>query len=300
MRRMRDFLNRYSHWVMLAPFIVCFTVFILLPVLCAIGLSFTEFDTVQMPRFVGLANYFSIFTQDREFMQYVLPNTIVYALAVGPGGYLLSFVLAWLLSQLSKWPRTILAIVIYTPSILGAVTLKVVWGVIFSGDRNGYLNSLLLSLGVIDEPVLWLTSSQYLMPIMIFVGLWSSMGVGFLAMLSGVLNVNPELYEAAAIDGVHNRLQEIYYVTIPAIRPQMLFSAVMALVNTFNTTGMGVALSGSNPTPGYAGQLVVNHMEDYGFLRYEMGYAAALSVVLLALVWLFSRVAYRLFGERDD
>lgn len=300
MRRMRDFLNRYSHWVMLAPFIVCFTVFILLPVLCAIGLSFAEFDTVQMPRFVGLANYFSIFTQDREFMQYVLPNTIVYALAVGPGGYLLSFVLAWLLSQLSKWPRTILAIVIYTPSILGAVTLKVVWGVIFSGDRNGYLNSLLLSLGVIDEPVLWLTSSQYLMPIMIFVGLWSSMGVGFLAMLSGVLNVNPELYEAAAIDGVHNRLQEIYYVTIPAIRPQMLFSAVMALVNTFNTTGMGVALSGSNPTPGYAGQLVVNHMEDYGFLRYEMGYAAALSVVLLALVWLFSRVAYRLFGERDD
>ena len=300
MKKIKDLLNRHSHWVLLAPFLACLTVFILLPVLCAVGLSFTRFDTVQFPEFIGLDNYISIFTQDRDFMQHVLPNTIVYALAVGPGGYLLSFMLAWLLSQLSKWPRTVLAIVIYSPSILGNVALAVVWGVLFSGDSNGYLNRMLLAWNVIEEPILWLTSPQYLMPIMIFVGLWSSMGVGFLAMLSGILNVNPELYEAAAIDGVHSRLQEIWYVTIPAIKPQMLFGAVMALVGTFNSPGMGVALSGSNPTPQYAGQLIVNHMDDYGFLRYEMGYAAALSVVLLILVWLSSRVAYRLFGESDD
>ena len=193
-----------------------------------------------------------------------------------------------------------LAIIIYLPSTLGSAALTAVWGVIFSGDRAGYLNNLLLSLKVIEQPILWLTSPNYLMPIMIVVGLWSSMGVGFLAMLSGVLNVNPELYEAAAIDGVHSRLQEIYYVTLPAVKPQMLFGAVMAIVNTFNSPGMGVALSGSNPTPQYAGQLIVNHMDDYGFLRYEMGYAAALSVILLILVWLSSRVAYRLFGEKDD
>ena len=300
MRRLKDQANKYSHWILLAPFLICFTLFILLPVICAVILSFTQYDTVQMPKFVGFSNYLSIFTGDREFMQHVLPNTIVYALIVGPGGYILSFLLAWLLSQLSKWPRTILAIIIYSPSVLGAVALKVVWGVIFSGDRNGYLNSLLLSLHIIDQPVLWLTSERYLMPIMILVGLWSSMGVGFLALLSGILNVDSELYEAAAIDGVHNRWQEIFYITIPAIKPQMLFSAVMALVNTFNTSGMGVALSGSNPTPKYAGQLIVNHMEDYGFLRYEMGYAAALSVVLLILVWLFSRVAYKLFGNKGD
>ena len=227
MKKIKDLLNRYSHWVLLAPFLACFTVFILLPVLCAVGLSFTRFDTVQFPEFIGLDNYISIFTQDRDFMQHVLPNTIVYALAVGPGGYLLSFMLAWLLSQLSKWPRTVLAIVIYSPSILGNVALAVVWGVLFSGDSNGYLNRMLLAWNVIEEPILWLTSPQYLMPIMIFVGLWSSMGVGFLAMLSGILNVNPELYEAAAIDGVHSRLQEIWYVTIPAIKPQMLFGAVM-------------------------------------------------------------------------
>lgn len=300
MKRIKELLNRYSHWVLLSPFLVCFFIFILLPVLCAVFLSFTQYDTVQAPRFIGLENYITIFTQDREFMQYVLPNTIVYALIVGPGGYILSFVLAWMLSQLTKWPRTILAIIIYLPSTFSSAALTVVWGVIFSGDSGGFLNSLLLALHVIEQPILWVTSPDYLMPIMIFVGLWTSMGVGFLAMLSGILNVNPELYEAAAIDGVHNRLQEIWYVTLPAVKPQMLFGAVMAIVNTFNSPGMGVALSRTNPTPKYAGQLIVNHMEDHGFLRYEMGYAAALSVILLALVWLASRVAYRLFGEKDD
>lgn len=290
---------RYSNWIIIAPFLICFTIFILLPVLVSFVLSFTKFDSVQMPQFIGLKNYIDIFSNDRQFMQKVLPNTIVYAVIVGPGGYILSFLLAWVLSQLTRWSRTVLAIVFYSPSLLGSVALTAIWSVIFSGDRNGYLNNILLSLNIIDEPVAWLTSSNTLMPIMIFVALWSSMGVGFLAMLSGVLNVDQELYEAAYIDGVKSRVQEIYYVTIPSTKPQMLFGAVMAIVNTFNSTGLGVALSGSNPTPNYAGQLLVNHMDDYGFLRYEMGYSSALSVVLLLLVWLTSRVAYKLFSEKD-
>jgi multiple sugar transport system permease protein len=284
---------------LIAPFLVCFALFILLPTIGAVLLSFTRFDSVQMPRFVGLQNYLDIFSRDRQFMQKVFPNTVTYALIVGPGGYLLSFMLAWLLAQLTRIPRTILAIVIYSPSLLGAVSLTTIWSVLFSGDRTGYLNSFLLSMNLINEPVAWLTSAKTLMPIMIFVALWSSMGVGFLAMLSGILNVNTELYEAAYLDGVRNRFQEIYYVTIPSVKPQMLFGAVMALVGTFNSPGLGVALSGSNPTPDYAGQLIVNHMDDYGFLRYEMGYASALSVVLLIVVWMASRVAYRLFEEKD-
>lgn len=290
---------RYSEWIIIAPFLICFTLFIILPVLVSFVLSFTRFDSVQLPQFIGLKNYIDIFSADRQFMQKVLPNTIIYALIVGPGGYVLSFVLAWILSQLTRWPRTVLAIVFYSPSLLGSVALTTIWSVIFSGDRNGYLNNLLLSLNIIDEPITYLTSSSTLMPIMIFVALWSSMGVGFLAMLSGVLNVDSELYEAAYIDGVKNRFQEIYYVTVPSTKPQLLFGAVMAIVNTFNSTGLGVALSGSNPTPNYAGQLIVNHMDDYGFLRYEMGYSSALSVVLLILVWLSSRVAYKLFYDKD-
>lgn len=295
----QNFFNKYSNWILISPFIICFTVFILLPVLVSFFLSFTKFDSVQMPEFIGFKNYIDIFSNDKHFMQDVLPNTIVYAIIVGPGGYVLSFLLAWVLSQLTRWPRTVLAIVFYSPSLLGSVALTTIWSVIFSGDRSGYLNNLLLSLNVINEPVSWLTSTSTLMPIMIFVALWSSMGVGFLAMLSGVLNVDRELYEAAYIDGVKNRMQEIYYVTIPSTKPQLLFGAVMAIVNTFNSPGLGVALSGSNPTPNYAGQLIVNHMDDYGFLRYEMGYASALSVILLIIVWFSSRIAYKLFSEKD-
>jgi multiple sugar transport system permease protein len=132
---------------------------------------------------------------------------------------------------------------------------------------------------------------------MILVTLWSSMGIGFLAMLAGILEISPELYEAAAMDGMNSRLQEIFYITIPSMRPQMLFGAVMAIVGTFQAGAIGVTLSGSNPTPQYAGQLIVNHIEDYGILRYEMGYAAAVSVVLLLMVLFFSRVATRLFAS---
>ncbi len=176
------------------------------------------------------------------------------------------------------------------------VTMAVVWKTLFSGDQNGYLNSFLMEWSIFREPIQWLQSPDYLMTIMIFVTLWGSMGVGFLAMLAGILEVNPELYEAGAIDGISNRFQEIIYITIPSMKPQMLFGAVMAIVGTFQAGAIGVTLSGSNPTPQYAGQLIVNHIEDYGFLRYEMGYAAAVSVVLLLMVLFFSRVATRLFG----
>jgi len=190
-----------------------------------------------------------------------------------------------------------MAIIIYSPSMTGGVLLSTVWKVIFNGERNGYLNYIMIRFGIIDQPVQWLQSSKYLMPIMIIVSLWSSMGVGFLAILAGILNVDHEQYEAAYIDGVSNRFQEIFYVTIPNAKPQMLFGAVMAIVNTFQSSGVGVALSGSNPTPNYSGQLIVTHIEDFGFIRYEMGYAAAISVVLLVGVRLLSSGANRLFGE---
>jgi len=299
MKSKDNFFIRQSNWILLAPYIVFFSLFILVPIAGAIILSFTQFDAIQFPKFIGLKNYVSLLTQDTVFMQKVLPNTIEYALIVGPGGYILSFLLAWMLAQLTKVPRTILAIIIYSPSMTAGVIMNTVWSVIFSGNQMGYLNSILMELGVIAEPVQWLQSPNYLMAVVIIVALWSSMGVGFLAMLAGVLNVNEELYEAAYIDGVSNRFQEIIYVTIPSMKPQMLFGAVMAIVNTFSTSGIGVALSGSNPTPEYAAQLIVNHIEDYGFIRYEMGYAAAASVVLLAIIWIASRVSWSLFGEND-
>lgn len=283
--------------VFLLPYGVLFTVFIVIPVTLAMALSFTNFNAVQFPRLTYFLNYINLLTQDAIFMQYVLPNTLIFALVVGPCGYILSFFLAWSLSQISKVPRTILALIIYSPSMTSGVTMAVIWRIIFSGDRMGYLNNLLLSLGWISEPIQFLQSPDFLMPIMIIVALWGSMGVGFLAMLAGVLNYDVSIYEAASIDGIRNRFQEVFYITIPMMKPQMLFGAVMSVVNTFQVGSIGVALSGTNPTPQYAGQLIVNHIEDYGFIRYEMGYASAVSVVLLCIIYGTSRFARRLFRE---
>ena len=283
-------------YLFLLPYALLFTIFILTPVLLAVVLSFTNFNAIQFPKLVGFLNYINLITADEIFMQYVLPNTVKYALIVGVGGYVLAFLLAWALANLPKAPRTVFALILYSPSMTTGIAMTVLWKIVFTGDQTGYLNSWLMDLGVINEPIIWLVNTNYLLPIVIIIGLWSSMGVGFLAILAGILNTDEELYEAAAIDGVKNRFQEMLYVTIPSMRPQMLFAAVMQIVGAFQNGAIASLLAG-NPTPGYAAQLIVNHIEDYGFIRYEMGYAAAVSVALLLIVQIFSTISRRLFGE---
>lgn len=283
----------------IAPYAIAFILFITIPVVMGMLLSFTYFNLLEIPSWISFSNYITLLTSDDVFMQTVIPNTVQFAVFVGPIGYMLGFFLAWLLAQIPSKARTVLALVIYSPSMTAGVAMSVMWRIIFSGDESGYLNAVLLNLNMIEQPIQWLTNPQYLLTIMIVVTLWSSMGIGFLAMLAGVLNINQELYEAAYVDGLSNKFQEIFYITIPSMKPQMLFGAVMALVSTFNAGAIGVQLSGQNPTPQNAGQLIVTHIDDYGFIRYDMGYAAAISIVLLLMVYLFSRVAYKLFGERE-
>ena len=289
-----------TSYLFILPYASIFLVFIVLLLAISFGLSFTYYDSVNTPMFIGFKNYVTLFTQDTDFMQYALPNTIMYALIVGPGGYALGFILAWVLAQLPKGVRNVAAIILYSPSLTGSVLISVVWKAVFSGDNRGYINYLLLELGIINSPVQWLQNPTAITWIMIFVGLWSSMGIGFLAMLSGILNINRELYEAAYVDGMKNRFQEIIHITIPSMKPQMMFGAVMAIVNTFNSSGLAIALTGANPTPQLAGWLITDHMNDYAFGRMEMGYGSAISVVLLAIVLVFYYIANHFFGGKDD
>jgi multiple sugar transport system permease protein len=295
--RLFDRMNRPAWFIF--PYWFLFSFFIVVPVVAAIGLSFTFFNSIQTPSFIGINNYIELITLDTVFMRYVLPNTLRFAFIVGPIGYALSFIVAWMLSHLPKTPRTILAIIFYSPSLTAGVAMAAMWRIIFSGDAQGYLNALLLDIGLIVEPIQFLQNPSMIMTIMIVVSLWSSIGVGFLAMLAGILNVDRTLYEAAYIDGIKNWFQEIIYVTIPAMKPQMIFGAVMAVVGTFQAGAIGVALSGTNPTPNYAGQLIVNHIEDFGFIRYMMGYAASISVILLVMVYAISKITWKFLGEKD-
>ncbi len=298
MKTKTSFFEKYAHIVLVSPYFILFFIFIFIPVVIAVALSFTHFNGIQMPTFYGIRNYIVLLTQDPVFMQTVLPNTLQFALIVGVFGYMLSFFLAWSLAQITPRVRTLFAIIIYSPSMMSGIIMTTVWRVIFAGSESGYLNGLLMSMGYISSPIKWLQTASMIMPIMIVVSLWSSMGVGFLAMLAGVLNVDEEQYDAGKIDGIRNRVQELFYITIPNMRPQMLFGAVMAVVNTFQNGAIGVALTGSNPTPQYAGQLVVNHIEDFGFIRFDMSYAATLSLVLLIGIYYISRVSNKLFLDK--
>ncbi|MBP1988607.1 carbohydrate ABC transporter permease [Paenibacillus eucommiae] len=289
-------------YLFIAPFMICFLLFIAIPILIAIGLSFYKFNGISPPVFIGWHNFLAILTQDRIFLQYAIPNTFKFAIIVGPLGYILSFYLAWLIHQLPKSIRDYFTLSIYLPSLAGGVAMTVVWVVVFSGDRIGYLNSLLLNLGWVDAPVLWLQSPEYFMKIMIAISLWGSMGVGFLAMLAGLQTVNQELYEAGQIDGISNRLQEIFYITIPAIKPQMLFGAVMAVVGTLKAGQISAVLAmthGLTVSPSYSGHLIINQIDDFAFVRYELGYASALSVILLLIVYGATKFSFHLFSSQE-
>lgn len=285
--------------ILLLPYGLSFALFILVPTVVAILLSFTYFNSIEFPTWIGFTNYITLLTQDTEFFRSILPNTFQYGIIVGVGGFGLSFIVAWMLAQVQRLPRTVMALILYSPSMVGQVFVTVLFRTLFSGDESGYINAFLLQRDWIDSPIQFLLNPDLLLPITIVVALWSSMGIGFLSMLAGVLNVDQELYEAAYVDGLKNRFQEIVYITIPSMKPQMLFGAVMAIVNAFNTGWIGISLSGSNPTPQYSASVITNHIDDYGFQRYEMGYASAISVFLLVMVFVISQVANRILVDRD-
>lgn len=286
-------------YIFLAPFLICFILFILVPVFMAMFMSFSSYDGFHTPKFVGFDNFITLITQDQIFMKYALPNTIKFAFFVGPVGYVLTFFLAWLIYQLPKSIRDIVALAIYAPSMVGGIALTVVWQAAFSGDYVGYLNNFLLKFGLIKAPVLWLQSPDYFLNIMIVVTVWMGFNVGFLAMLAGFDTVNRELYEAGRIDGIANRLQEIFYITVPSMKPQMLFSSVMAIVGTLKAGAISAQLAGGPVSPQYSGHLILNHIDDYAFQRYELGYASMVSVVLLVISYFAMKLSYRLFAPKE-
>ena len=284
--------------VFLLPYMFLFGIFILLPIILAVLLSFCYYDGVQAPSFAGLGNYITLLTQDRVLMEHVLPNTIWIALICGPFSLVLQFLLAWSLAHIPPKPRTVLALIFYSPSMTSGATMAAIWKILFSGDRHGYINGLLLNWGLIDVPIDFLQSTTYILPIVVVVTLWSTMGEGFLSIMAGIINNDQEIYEAAYVDGLKNNFQEMIYITIPSMKPAMLFAAVMAIVNTFSVGQVAVDLTGSNPTPQYAGQTFITHISDHGFTQYEMGYAAALSVALIIITFAVSTIANKLFLEK--
>ncbi|WP_379315738.1 carbohydrate ABC transporter permease [Paenibacillus puldeungensis] len=271
--------SKHSYFL-LAPYMVLFMLFTVLPVIISIILSFTYFNMLEFPRFVGWQNYTRLFLEDDIFLT-AMKNTLMFAAITGPVSYLACFIFAWIINELSPKVRAFMTLVFYAPSISGNVYF--IWLIIFSGDRYGIANGLLLKLGVILEPILWLKTESYIMPIIILVQLWLSLGTGFLAFIAGLQTVDTTLYEAGAVDGIRNRWQELWYITLPSMRPQLMFGAVIQLTTSFAVADVSIALAGF-PSVNYAAETIVTHLIDYGTTRFEMGFASAIATVLFVLM----------------
>ena len=267
-------------YFMIAPFMILFFIFTIIPVALSLVLSLTSFNMLQWPKFVFLDNYVTLFLDDDLFIT-ALKNTLIFAAVTGPASYIISFVVAWFINELPPKIRAVVTLVFYAPSIAGNVYL--IWTTIFSSDSYGLMNGFLLQMGVIDSPILFFQNEKFVMPLCIAVALWTSLGTSFLAFIAGLQGINKSLFEAGAIDGIKNRWQELWYITLPSMKPQLMFGAIMSITGSFNFGGIVTALAG-NPSVNYVAYTLQHHLEEYQNNRWEVGYASAISFLLFLMM----------------
>ena len=272
-----------SFYLFMVPFVSLFLLFTVVPILASVVLSFFDYDMVSSPIWIGFDNYIRMFTSDELFFT-VLGNSLKFGILVGPGGYILAFLLAWMINEFPRAIRVLLTFIFYVPSLASNATY--IFQIMFSGDSYAYINNLLISFGLVTEPIQWFQDTGYNFVLIVGIQLWMSMGVSFLANIAGLQNVNAELYEAGAIDGIKTRWHELWYITMPSMKTILLFSAVMQIQTAFSMGMLQTTLAGY-PSVNNSLDTLVQYLGDVGTTRYEMGYAAALSVVLFAIIITF-------------
>ena len=287
-------MKRSKHcYLFLAPYALLFTLFFIVPVIMSIILGFTYYNILEPPEFMGFQNYINLLLADDVFI-IAVKNTLILAFITGPLGYIMAFLIAWFINELPRFLRSIAVVVFYAPTITGQAFL--IWGIIFSGDAYGYLNAFLMELGLTNAPILWLTNPEYMMTVVIIVTLWMSLGAGFLAFVAGLQGIDVAQYEAGLIDGIKNRWQELWYITLPNMKPMLLFGAVMAISQSFGVADVPMGLTGF-PSTDYATQTIVTHLIDYGSIRFEMGYACAIATVLFLGMFLAKKLIYKMLDR---
>jgi len=277
---LKEMKRNWVAYLMVAPYMLIFTCFTILPVILSILLSFTDFNLLQLPNIVWFKNYIRLFLDDDIFLT-AAQNTLIFAAIVGPVSYFMSLLIAWFINELSPKIRAIVTLIFYAPSISGQVYL--VWATLFSSDAYGWANAWLMKLGIISKEIAWFENADYVMPLCIVVALWTSLGTAFLSFIAGLQGIDKAQYEAGAVDGVKNRWQELWYITLPNMKPQLMFGAVMSITQSFGFGGVVTALCGF-PSVDYAAHTIVHHLEDYGSQRFEIGYSSTIAVILFIVM----------------
>ena len=280
-------------YAFLLPYAVLFITFYVLPMLTSIYFSFTNYNILEKPDFIGARNYLNLFLEDEVFTT-AIKNTFLVAIITGPVGYIMAFIFAWLINELPKWVRTLVVFFFYAPSISG--TAFVVFKQLFNDDANGWINRFLITHGFTNTPILFLTNPQNVMKVIVPVILWTSLGTGFLSFVAGLKGIDKAQYEAGYIDGIQNRWQELWFITLPNMKPMLLFGAVMSITTAFNVCDIPMQLAGY-PSTDYCARTIVTHLFDYGFTRFEMGYASAIATVLFITMILCNKAIQSLLNR---
>ncbi len=278
--KLKEMRQNWVAYVMVAPYMILFTLFTIVPVVLSIFISFTDFNMLEFPNIVWLKNYVTLFFDDDVFL-IACKNTFIFAVIVGPASYLMSFLVAWFINELPPKVRALVTLIFYAPSISGQVYL--IWGTLFASDSQGWANAILLEMGIIETEIAFFQNETYVMPLCIIVSLWTSLGTSFLAFIAGLQGIDHSLFEAGAVDGIKNRWQELYYITLPSMKPQLMFGAIMAITGSFGFGGIVTALAGF-PSVNYCAHTIMHHLEDYGGQRYEIGYSSTIAVILFLIM----------------
>ena len=278
--KLKEMKQNWIAYIMVGPYMLLFTLFTIVPVVMSILISFTDFNMLEFPNIVWMKNYVTLFFDDDIFLV-ACKNTFIFAAIVGPASYIMSFLVAWFINELPPKVRALVTLIFYAPSISGQVYL--IWGTLFSSDSYGWANAILMELGIIDTEILWFQDANYVMPLCIIVSLWTSLGTSFLSFIAGLQGIDHSLFEAGAVDGVKNRWQELYYITLPSMKPQLMFGAIMSITGSFGFGGIVTALAGF-PSVDYCAHTIMHHLEDYGGQRYEIGYSSAIATILFLIM----------------
>ena len=284
-------------YAMIVPFFLLFGIFIVLPIAIAVFFSFTDFNMLEWPSLVGLENYIRLVLEDDVFLVSVR-YTLIFAVITGPVCYFACLLFAWLINELDPRVRAVMTFFFYAPSISG--TLYVMWSYIFSGDMYGWLNYLLMKMNLITEPIQWLSDPDTMLGVIIFIQIWMSLGTSFLSFIAGFQGIDHGQYEAGALDGISGRLQELIYITLPNMKPQLLFGAVMQIGASFAAGAVGQALlnaagaTANGVSTQYAASTLITHMNDMASVRNEMGYACAIAVLLFLMMLGFNALVQKI------
>ena len=278
--KLKEIRQNWVAYLMIAPYMILFTLFTVIPVLLSVFIGFTDFNMLEIPNIVWLQNYVTLFFDDDVFL-ICIKNTFIFACIVGPSSYIMSFLVAWFINELPPKVRALVTLVFYAPSISGSVYM--IWQTLFSSDSYGWANATLMKLGIIQTEINFFRDEKYVMPLCIVVSLWTSLGTSFLSFIAGLQGVDRSLFEAGAVDGVKNRWQELYYITLPSMKPQLMFGAIMSITGSFGFGGIVDALAG-NPSVNYCAHTIMHHLGDYGGARYEIGYSSAIAFILFLMM----------------